>query len=83
MTTAPTRAELARLQPANQPAPKPTTSQNIDTAGSLIVLGGALTGLAFHAQNGPDLLGYPIAASLAATVIAAVVLVRTPPRNPR
>jgi hypothetical protein len=56
--------------------PKPSRGQTVDTAGALTVLAGALTGLAVH--NSPDLVGYPIAATLAAAGIGAVVLYRSP-----
>jgi hypothetical protein len=57
-------------------SPKPTREQTVNTIGALTVLAGAITGLATH--NSPDLVGYPIAATLAAAGIGAVVLYRSP-----
>jgi hypothetical protein len=56
--------------------PEPTTGQKVDTAAVLTLLAGSITGLALNSS--PDLVGYPIAATLLATVIGAKVLYGSP-----
>ncbi|AEV86851.1 hypothetical protein ACWT_5833 [Actinoplanes sp. SE50] len=63
--------------------PKPSKRQAVDTAGSLTLIAGALTGLAFHAGSSPELVIYPVGASIAAMVIAAVVHLRSMPKVAR
>ncbi|GGN39331.1 hypothetical protein FHR83_006744 [Actinoplanes campanulatus] len=77
------RAAHTEMNRRAAPVAETATDQHINTAGSLIVLAGALTGLAQTAMTRPDLVGYPITASFAAMVIGAVVLLRTPSGNAR
>lgn len=67
-------AEMARRQ-AEQRA---EIGRKVDTAGALTVLTAAITGVAFTALNSPELVGYPIGATLAAIAISAPTLYRRP-----
>lgn len=75
--------DLSLVESPTGPIVPPKPKTRIDTIASSVVLAGALTGLGFTANAAPELVFYPIGASLAATVIAAVVLVRTPPGGDR
>ncbi len=55
------------------PAPKPDKRQLADTVGALVVLTGALTGLAWTSMTDPDYALLALAAAMAAAVIGAVV----------
>lgn len=81
------RADLVEQPtgPVDLPDPdtKPTTGDKVDLIGSLTVLSGALTGLAFNAGTSPQLVIYPVSASIAAMGIAAVVHLRGLPKVAR
>ena len=65
------------LPPEPQPQPG---SDKVNLIGSLTLLSGALTGLAFNAGSSPELVIYPVGASIAAMSIAAVVHLRSLPK---
>jgi hypothetical protein len=63
------------------PLPKPAAGQKVDGIAAMTLVAGTLTALAVNVHNGPDLVGYPIGAALAATVIGGIVLARATPRT--
>ncbi len=72
----------ADLPPKPQPQPQ-STGDKVNLIGSLTVLSGALTGLAFNAGISPELVIYPVGASIVAMGIAAGVHLRSLPKVPR
>ncbi|MEU4558483.1 hypothetical protein AB0F72_08835 [Actinoplanes sp. NPDC023936] len=70
------RRHAATAQPTG-----PARDQQINTFGSLFLLAGALTGLAFTALNDPAYVPVAIPAAYVAAVIGAIVMLRTPARN--
>jgi hypothetical protein len=78
-----TTTDLALVETPTGPSTPPTQptsdpGKTVDTVGALTTLTVAISGIAYNASQGGDLVGYPIGASFAAMAIGAVVLYRSP-----